>query len=193
VSDEVMSPGLEEVQARARRAYEGGMLRLGIVRASLVTVTVGVLAAVGIAQLPSPVWLVPVFLVWLFMGWRGAVMWAGARAGLVAGLAALALPLSILRPCCQAMTSATSCSRPELSVGAGVLLGFVVAATLPRLRSTSEWARAAFGAFIAVASLVACRCASLFLGESIGLLGGLLASAAGVAFARAWWNGRRTT
>ena len=35
-------------------------------------------------------------LAWLLVGWRGALMWRGARAGLIAGLAALALPLSIL-------------------------------------------------------------------------------------------------
>jgi hypothetical protein len=88
------------------------------------------------------------------------------------------------------MTSAMSCTRPEVCVGAGVALGVVVAATLPRLRSPGEWARTCTGAFLAVASLVACRCATLFLGESIGMLGGLLASAAGLAAARAWWSGR---
>lgn len=185
--------GALAVQRRARRAYEWGMLRLGLVRAALVTCGVAVLAATGVARLPSPAWLVPVFAAWLFVGWRGSLLWRGAMGGLAAGLAALALPLSVLRPCCEAMKSATSCSRPELSIGAGAVLGLVVALTLPRLRSPGEWARASTGAFIAVASLVACRCATLFLGESLGLLGGLLATAAGVAFARAWWGARSET
>jgi hypothetical protein len=89
------------VQRRARRAYEWGMLRLGLVRAALITCGVAVLAATGVARLPSPVWLVPVFAAWLFVGWRGSLLWRGAMGGLAAGLAALALPLSILRPCCE--------------------------------------------------------------------------------------------
>ena len=177
-------------QVRARRAYEGAMLRLGLARAAIVTCAVAVLVALDVARLPSPAWLVLVFGVWLFVGWRGALVWRGALGGLVAGLGALALPMTVLRPCCAAMTSAMSCTRPELCVGAGVALGVVVVATLPRLRSPGEWARTSAGALVAVASLVACRCATLFVGESIGMLGGLLASAAGLATARAWWNVR---
>jgi hypothetical protein len=166
------------------------MLRLGLVRAACVTALVAGLWAIGVAALPSPAWLVPLFAAWLFVGWRGAVMWRGAVAGLAAGLVALALPLSVLRPCCATMTGATGCSMPALCVGAGALLGLAVVVTLPRLRTPSEWARASSGALLAVTSLVAARCATLFLGEAVGLLGGLLASAAGVAFARAWWASR---
>jgi hypothetical protein len=175
------------LEARTRRAYELGMLRLGLVRAACVTGLVAALWAIGVAALRSPVWLLPLFAAWLFVGWRGAVLWRGAVAGLAAGLVALALPLSVLRPCCATMTGATGCSMPALCVGAGALLGLVVVATLPRLRAPSEWARASFGAVLAVTSLVAARCTTLLVGETVGLLAGLLASAAGVAFARAWW------
>ena len=180
------------LEARARRAYEGGMLRLGLVRAALVTAAVGVLVAVGVARLPSPGWLGLVFAVWLFVGWRGDLLWRGALGGLVAGLGALALPLSLLRPCCSpaAMANAVTCSAPQLCVAAGAVLGAILAATLPRAHSTAGWARASAGALVGVVSLVACRCATLFVGESIGLLGGLLASAAGLALARGWWDGR---
>jgi hypothetical protein len=89
------------------------------------------------------------------------------------------------------MTSAMSCTRPELCVGVGVALGLVVTATLPPLRSPGEWARTCGGALLAVTSLVACRCATLFVGETVGLMGGLLASAAGLAVARGWWSARR--
>jgi hypothetical protein len=181
---------LPVLEAKARRAYELGMLRLGLVRAAVVTCLVAVLAAAGVARLPSPAWLVLVFAAWLLVGWRGALMWRGALGGLVAGLAALALPLSVLRPCCATMTGATGCSMPELCIGAGALLGLAVTASLPRLGSASEWARASGGALLAVASLVASRCATLFLGETVGLLGGLVASAAAVSFARAWWSSR---
>jgi hypothetical protein len=178
------------IQARARRVYERAMLRLGVTRASIVTIAVAALVALDVARLPSALWLLAIFALWLFMGWRGALLWRGALGGLVAGLGALALPMTILRPCCAAMTSATSCTRPELSIVAGVALGVVVTLTLPRLRSPAEWARCCAGALLAVASLVACRCTTLFLGESIGLLGGLLASAGAFAAVRAWWAAR---
>ena len=177
-------------EVRARRAYEGAMLRLGLARAAIVTGAVAVLVALDVARQPSPAWLLLVFAVWLFVGWRGALIWRGALGGLLAGLVALALPMTILRPCCAAMTSAMSCTRPEVCVGAGVALGVVVVATLPRLRSPGQWAHASTGALLAVASLVACRCATLFVGESVGMLGGLLASAAGLAAARAWGSTR---
>ncbi|HEY8091345.1 MAG TPA: hypothetical protein VIF09_25955 [Polyangiaceae bacterium] len=178
-------------ERRARRAFERSMLGLGLARAAIVTAFVGALTAVGLAELPSVAWLAVVFVAWLWMGWRGSLVWRGAMGGLLAGLGALALPMSILRPCCATMTSATSCSMPQMCVAAGALLGLVVAATLPRVEKPGDWARASAGALVAVASLVSCRCASMFLGEAVGLLGGLLASAAGVAVARAWWSGRR--
>jgi hypothetical protein len=175
---------------RARRSYEGAMLRLGLVRAALVTGAVALLALLGVTSLPSPAWLVPLFAVWLFMGWRGTLLWRGALGGLAAGLAALALPTSVLRPCCATMTSAASCSMSEVCVAAGVALGLVVAVTLPRLRTPGQWARASAGGMVAVTSLVACRCTTMLLGETLGLLGGLLATATALALARAWWEGR---
>jgi hypothetical protein len=181
---------VDVTQARARRSYEGAMLRLALVRAALVTGLVALLAALGMTSVPSPVWLAPIFVVWVFVGWRGALLWRGALGGLAAGLGALVLPMSVLRPCCATMTQGASCSMPQVCVAAGVALGLVVAATLPRLRTGSEWARAAAGAMVAVVSLVACRCADMLIGESLGLVGGLLASAGAVALARAWWATR---
>jgi hypothetical protein len=181
---------VDVARARARRSYEGAMLRLALVRAALVTGLVALLAALGMTSVPSPAWLAPIFVVWVFVGWRGALLWRGALGGLAAGLGALVLPVSVLRPCCATMTQGASCSMPQVCVAAGVALGLVVAATLPRLRTGSEWARAAAGAMVAVVSLVACRCADMLIGESVGLLGGLLASAAAVAMARAWWAAR---
>lgn len=181
---------VDVARARARRSYEGAMLRLALVRAALVTGLVALLAALGMTSVPSPVWLAPIFVVWVFVGWRGALLWRGALGGLAAGLGALVLPMSVLRPCCATITQGASCSMPQVCVAAGVALGLVVAATLPRLRTGSEWARAAAGAMVAVVSLVACRCADMLIGQSLGLLGGLLASAAALALARAWWAGR---
>jgi hypothetical protein len=88
------------------------------------------------------------------------------------------------------MMTATDCSMPQVCVGAGAVLGLAVVLTLPRLRTTVEWARATGGALWAVASVVATRCVSLFVGEALGLVGGLLASAVALSVARAWWAGR---
>jgi hypothetical protein len=185
---------LQEVEARARQRYEWAMLRLGVARASLVTSAVAALAMMGAVHLPSLVWFVPLFGVWLFVGWRGELVWRGALGGLVAGLGALALPLSLLRPCCGpgGLDGASSCSMPQMCVAAGAVLGVVVAATLPRTRTLGGLARASAGSVVGVVSLAACRCASLFVGESVGLLAGLLASTAGLAVARAWWTRRVT-
>jgi hypothetical protein len=181
-----------ELLARARRGYELAMLRRGAMRGGLVTALVGLLVALGVARLPSPLWLVPVLAAWLVMGWRGGLVWRGALGGLAAGLGALALPLSVLRPCCspEAMPDGMSCSMPQVCVAAGAVLGIVVAATLPRTRSLRDSAWASSGALVGVVSLVACRCATLLVGESIGLVAGLVASAAGLALARSWWSGR---
>jgi hypothetical protein len=190
VSAEAKSVALDRVPSRARRAYELGMLRLGITRGAVVACLVGILSAAGIVSLESSWWLLPIFLVWSFLGWRGALVWRGALSGLGAGLVALALPLSLLRPCCASMMTATDCSMPQVCVGAGAILGLAVVLTLPRLSTTAEWARASGGALAAVASIVATRCVSLFVGEALGLAGGLLASAVAVSMARAWWVGR---
>jgi hypothetical protein len=190
VSAETSTPRHDDVARRARHAYERGMLRLGLTRGAIVTCLVGVLSAAGIASLPSIGWLVPVFAVWTFVGWRGALVWRGAVSGLGAGLLALALPLSLLRPCCASMMSATDCSAPQVCIGAGAALGLVAVLSLPRLRTTGEWVRASGGALIGVASLVACRCLGLFVGEAVGLAGGLLAGAVTISMARAWWSAR---
>lgn len=163
------------------------MLRLGAERAVCVTAVVVGLWVTGVARLSSPAWLVPIFAAWLVLGWRGPMVWRGALSGLGAGLAALVLPMSVLRPCCASMMSATTCSRPEVCVGAGALLGLGVVVALPRMRTPGEWARASGGALVAVASILAPRCVDLLVGESLGLVGGLVASALAVSLARAWW------
>ncbi len=188
MSAETSSVAFDRVASRVRRAYELGMLRLGLTRGAAVACLVGLLSIAGLVSLHSIVWLLPIFAVWSFLGWRGALVWRGAVSGLGAGLLALALPLSLLRPCCASMMTATDCSMPQVCVGAGAVLGLVVVLTLPRLRTTGEWARASGGALLAVASIVATRCVSLFVGEVVGLAGGLLASAVAVSMARAWWS-----
>lgn len=187
---EAMNDARATAERRARRAYELGMLRLGAMRGALVAGAVALLGAAGLTERPSIAWVAVVFGAWLVLGWRGALVWRGALGGLAAGAVALVAPLSLVRPCCAAMTSATRCSMPELCVAAGAVLGAIAAATLPRVTTRGQWARASAGALLGVGSLVACRCAEMLVGEAVGLAGGLLASAAGLAAARAWWAQR---
>ena len=190
MSAEPVAVDLRATEARARRAYERSMLRLGLVRGAVVGALVAVLAGVGLVESAPAAWIAGVFVVWTLLGWRGSLWWRGALGGLVAGLGGLLLPMSVLRPCCATMTTATSCSMPQACAAAGALLGVVVAATMPRARTVSEWGKASAGALVAVGSIVSCRCATMLLGETVGLLGGILATAAGIAAARAWWSGR---
>jgi len=179
------------VRRRARAAYELGMLRVGLLRAALVTGLVGGLGALGVSQPVPAALLLAIFMAWWGIAWRGALWWRGALGGLGVGLVGMALPASLLWSCCRpgAMGGAT-CSMAQACLAFGAVLGAGVAATLPPTRSPADAARASLGALLGAASLLACRCESMLLGESAGLLGGLLASAAGLVALRAWWQGR---
>lgn len=184
-----MESELERARKAARRAYELGRLRASLPKAAVITAGAALLAALALgprALLWSPVTL----LVWAFVEWRGAWLREGARRGLVAGVAAIFLPLSILRPCCRIEdgASAASCgteTMPQACVVAGVLLGLSLAVLLPRAPSARR-IEAAVGMALGVGSVAALRCAPLVLGEAIGLLGGLMAGVAAASVARAW-------
>ena len=158
---------------RARRAYEVGRVRTASIYALALSVLVAVAAffAVGPQALP---WVLWTFAVWVVAGWRGGAMLAGARRGLYAGAATFLLPLSILRPCCKPGMVMTSdcCTRPELCIIAGSAIGLVLAAFLPRSKGASRWETAG-GMVLGVLSVAVLKCAKLFVGEALGLLGGL--------------------
>ncbi len=159
--------------ARARRAYEMGRVRTASMYALALSVLVAVAAyfAVGPQALPWALWT---FAVWVAAGWRGGAMLAGARRGLYAGAATFLLPLSILRPCCKpGMVMTTDCcTRPELCILAGAGIGLVLAAFLPRAKAAKRWETAG-GMVLGVLSVAVLKCAKLFMGEALGLLGGL--------------------
>jgi hypothetical protein len=167
-----------------RRAYELGRLRSGAWKAVLVTVVVAVLGVItsGWAVLLA----VPVTVTaWLFAFWRGDAFLRGAVHGLLGGLVTSLLPMSILRPCCAAgaakvVSGMACCTMPGACLGAGALVGLVLATVVPF--GSAAWWRTATGVGVGVASVAVLKCTTLFAGEAFGLVGGLLA---GVAIATA--------
>ena len=187
--DPTAPPSLE---ARARRAYEWGLARDGLVRA-LVVLGLSVLAARVAGVALRPLTLALVVLAWTFLGWRRGWWLRGARVGLLGGLAALLLPMSLLRPCCPPgmMVCENCCARPGTCVLAGLALGVALAALLPRRGDSGQRARAGIGMLLGVVSIGSVRCSGLFLGEALGMLAGLLGGAVAIGAGTWLWERAR--
>jgi hypothetical protein len=163
------------VEARARRAYEWSLARDGLARAAVVLVLAALAARVaGVALQPAT--LAIVLLAWTFLGWRRGWWLRGARIGLLGGLAALLLPMSLLRPCCPPgmMTCAACCAAPGACALVGVGVGALLSALLPRGGDGGQRARAGVGMLLGVVSVGSVRCSGLFVGEALGMLAGLV-------------------
>ncbi len=170
----------------ARRAYEIGRARLGMLRGLLVTGAVTVLA-VACAGTSALAWMPLTWLVWASVEWRGGALRAGAVRGLAAGAVTLVLPVTWLRVCCAGMERGAACSAPQACAILGALIGCGLAASLPEVSTTPKRVEAALGAVAGVLAVSGVRCASLLRGEALGLVVGL---AAGLA-AGAWIAQRR--
>jgi hypothetical protein len=163
---------------RARRALELGRLRSSLIGASVIVGLLAVLA-VALPRAIDPRWLALPFAVWAFVAWRGGALARGGMLGLAAGAAGWLVPMSVLRPCCAAMSEQAMrgdcCTRPECCLEAGAMLGVVVGVLahthLARDRRTSATQLAAMVAM--AGATLGVRCTGLFLGEALGLLGGL--------------------
>jgi hypothetical protein len=164
--------------SRARRALELGRLRAALFGAIGVTFA---LLLVSLAA-PSPLdarWLVLPFVTWTFVAWCGGSLARGGVLGLVAGTVGWLVPMSILRPCCASMTMAMTngdcCTRPECCLEAGAVLGITMAflAPIDRARGKRAFAERVLGTLLIAGSVLGVRCTGLFLGESLGLIGGL--------------------
>lgn len=159
---------------RVRRAYEVGRLRTSTWRALLVS---SIVAGVGLATTGrAALLMVPVtFVAWLFAFWRGQDLLRGSRYGLLGGLVTAALPMSILRPCCVAGATAGKdcCTMPEACLAAGALVGVALALSVPY--GKGSWWRTAGGVVLGTTSVAIVKCATLFAGETVGLVGGLVA------------------
>jgi hypothetical protein len=171
----------------ARLHYELGRLASAARHAGLLTIGLAVIAGVTLGR-RAFVWLPLTLLTLLLTEWRGVFLMKGARRGFVAGLAALLVPLSVLRPCCaldaKAM-GATCCTMPSACWGAGAVLGLVMALLVPAAPEGRR-TEAALGMILGVTSVALLRCSALFLGETAGLLGGMAAGVIATSLARAW-------
>lgn len=179
-----MQPEVTSRYRAARHAYEWGRLRFSTRRALPLVLAIGTVAYV-VTGPRSLVWLPVTLSVWMLAYWRGGPLLRGSWFGLGAGAVTYALPMTILRPCCapekMLAAGADCCTMPEACLGAGAVVGFVLAAFVPT--GASRW-RTVAGMGLGVASVAILRCSTLFFGESVGLLGGVLAGLAAASLAR---------
>jgi hypothetical protein len=159
---------------RTRRAYELGRLRASVGKALIITLLVALLGWVTVGA--ASFWLLPVpFGIWVFAHWLGQSFERGARYGLLGGVVTHLLPMSILRPCCdmKAMAAgADCCTMPGACLLAGAGVGVALAAVVPFGRAS--WWQTAVGMTAGLTSIAVLKCATLFTGEAIGLVAGLV-------------------
>jgi hypothetical protein len=169
--------------ARARRAYELGRLLTSARKALYVVVPVAIVAALTTGP-EALVWLPVTFVAWVIAQWRGGPLLRGSFFGLVGGAVTHALPMTVLRPCCSpaAMKAGMECcTMPGACLAAGGLVGLALAAFVPA--GSARW-RMAGGMALGVASVAILRCATLFAGEAVGLVAGLVVGVLAATTAR---------
>lgn len=158
---------------RARRAYELGRVQAGLLRGSLLATSTALLGTLLVDR--RAFFCAPLTLaLWTLVYWRGGVLQAAARYGLLAGAITSLFPMSLLRPCCRPGLdgSLPTCTMPEMCVLAGALVGLPLAAWVLR-KHAQRSLEAASGMALGVLSLATLKCSALFLGEALGLLGGI--------------------
>ncbi len=175
-----------------RRRYEVGRLMTALRHAAMLTVLVAVVAGFLFGR-RALIWLPITLLAITFTEWRGMFVMKGARRGLLAGFGSMLLPLSILRPCCgidaKAMGTAC-CIMPSACWATGAVVGLGMALLLPKAPD-GQRTHAALGMILGVTAVAVTRCSMLFLGEAVGLLGGMAAAISTAGMTRAWLDRHR--
>jgi hypothetical protein len=176
----------------ARRAYESGRLVTSALRAVWVTLLVGVVG--WVASGPSALtWLPLTFATWTLAFWRGEAVLRGAWFGFLGGAVTFVLPMSVLRPCCVGRVmqpGMACCTMPGMCLLAGGVVGLALAVLVPVTKK--GYLKTAAGMSLGVTSIAVLRCSTLFAGEALGLVGGLLAGLLAASAAKVVL-GRRAT
>ncbi len=174
-----------------RRAYELGRARMALVRAFIGATIVVTFAMITLGR-GTFVWAAFPLAAVAFVEWRGGALARGGHRGFLAGLVTLALPMSVLRPCCDAsmIASGACCTMPSMCGVSGIVIGLALALVWPREKSPRDHMLAGAGVALGALSIAAMRCSGLFVGEAIGLAAGLVAGIIASTAARAWMTSR---
>ena len=171
-----------------RRRYETARLLGAAQNATAITLGIALVAG-ALFGTRALVWLPISWAVFTFTEWRGVLWMKGARRGLAAGFGTMLLPLSVLRPCCRGvgatMESAACCRMPSVCWAVGAVMGLAMATLLARAPEGRR-PEAVLGLMLGVTSVAITRCSMLFLGETLGLLGGIVAGVVATSLARLW-------
>jgi hypothetical protein len=182
-----MSPAFDRARLAAKRAYEIGRAKTSLLRATVVALAVGGLGLWAVGRASALLAVVP-WLAWFVVETRGGALRAGGVRGVLAGAVTLALPMTILRPCCapgEAMGTGACCAEPSMCWFAGIAVGVVAALAVPRL-AEGKRLEASLGVVIGMSSVAMLRCVVMLEAEALGLLVGMLAGIAAASLARSW-------
>ena len=183
-----MESSFDAAYRASRRQYEWGRLRTAILHAGVVVILVALAAETLFGRWALP-WLPLTFAALTFAEWRGSEVMKGARRGLLAGFGSMLLPLSLLRPCCGTdakAAGASCCIMPSACWVTGAFVGLAMMLLLLPNAPKERRIQSVAGLILGVASVAVTRCSMLYVGEAIGLFGGLIAGVVATGFARAW-------
>ncbi|MET0593509.1 MAG: hypothetical protein ABW133_12470 [Polyangiaceae bacterium] len=183
-----MESSFEAAYRASRRQYEWGRLRTAILHASVIVVLVALAAETLFGRWALP-WLPLTFAALTFAEWRGGEVMKGARRGLLVGFGSMLLPLSLLRPCCGTdvkAAGASCCIMPSACWLMGAFVGLAMVLLLLPTAPKERRMQSAAGLVLGVAAVAITRCSMLYVGEAVGLFGGLIAGVVATGLARAW-------